>query len=160
MPQILNRHDRTEAFLKFLLFFLITIAVVLLAVYYDFKIPKAENARLKAEVNDQRLRTANQEAFVNKVDLAVQLLDSIDANPRNVGQLKTQLNAVLSDLEDIKRKEVSVYARTNTILLNKLNRLNLLYEENANMRKTNQELKQQNDLLKGAPQPQVIQVGN
>ncbi|HLA57996.1 MAG TPA: type VI secretion system TssO, partial [Puia sp.] len=78
MLKALNAKERNQAFLKFLLFFLLTLVLVVTAIYFDFKLPLKENNYLQKEIDQQRQIEHNQENFVNTMNEAVRLLDSLD----------------------------------------------------------------------------------
>ena len=63
MLQILNSTERNQAFLKFLLFFLITVSLIVWAVYFNVNMPRKENVILKSEVNATRQQESNQMLF-------------------------------------------------------------------------------------------------
>src|ERR1700754_2726433 len=98
MSQILNLNERNQAFLKFLLFFLATILLVILAVYFDFRFPTRENKLFSEEIEVQRQVDLNQEKFVATLQDASALLDSLDKQGVNAVQVNLQLGQKLQDL--------------------------------------------------------------
>jgi septal ring factor EnvC (AmiA/AmiB activator) len=117
MLQILNSRDRNQAFFKFLLFFTITVALVIFAVFFDFKMPTRENAMLHSEVNIQRQQEMNQLAFMNQVDQALVLLDSMSKPETNVNQVDLALSRKINDLMAIEENSHNLNKKLNKVLI-------------------------------------------
>ena len=109
MQQIMNSKERTRAYLKFLLFFVITMLVVVLAIYIDFCTPSRENKLLKEEVDLQRRQEANQQKFVDKMTRAITLLDSLNNSKNNTDQLRLQIGTQLEDLHKLQEDAGGLY---------------------------------------------------
>ena len=109
MQQIMNSKERTQAYLKFLLFFVITVIVVVLAIYIDFYTPSRENKLLKDEVDLQRRQEANQLKFVNKMTRAISLLDSLNNSKNNTDQLRLQIGTQIEDLRKLQENAGGLY---------------------------------------------------
>ena len=109
MQQIINSKERTQPYLKFLLFFVITVIVVVLGVLFDLYTPRKENKLLKDEVYLQRRQEANQQKFVEKMKQVTTLLDSFYSSKNNGSQLEFQLNAQLQDLQKLQESAGGLY---------------------------------------------------
>lgn len=133
MPQVLNAQERTQAFLKFLLFFVITVAVILFAVFFDFQMPTVQNKSLKEEVYIQRQQDANQERFANKMELTVALLDSMEKNPAMAPQLRPQFEVQVTELNALQENGTTTYAKMNSVIISKLIKINELYRNVADL---------------------------
>jgi|SRR5882757_1318542 len=121
MQQVLNSKERNEAFLKFLLFFLVTVILIVLAVFFNYRLPRSENKVLQEEVNMQRQQEAAQAKFVTKMNEAVVLLDSMDKGAANVEQVNSQLTGKLTEMELLRQKDdPSPYGRMHNAILDKL----------------------------------------
>lgn len=131
MSQVLNIQDRTQAFLKFVLFFCITILVLMIAIFFDFNMPTVENRALKEEVYSQRQRDASQERFSNKMEMAVTLLDSIEKNPALAPQLRPQFEVQITELNALQENGASSYAKMNSVIIAKLIKVNELFKNAA-----------------------------
>lgn len=165
MQQVLNTKERTQAFLKFLLFFVITMTVVLIAVYFDFRMPTVQNESLKEEVAMQRQQDANQERFANKMELAVALLDSMEKNPSVAPQLRPQFEVQVTELNALQENGTSTYAKMNTVIISKLIKINELYKNVADLNtralripQLEKEIKDLKDDARsnGIPQTQIV----
>src|ERR1700733_10967550 len=105
MQQILNSQERTQAFVKFLVFFLVTVALVMLAVFFNYHLPSRENKMLQDEVDVQRQQDANQQKFVNRMQEAIVLLDSLEVSNTNLEQINLQLNGKIGELAVLQQKD-------------------------------------------------------
>jgi hypothetical protein len=121
MQQVLNSKERNEAFLKFLLFFLVTVILIVLAVFFNYRLPRSENKVLQEEVNIERQQEAVQSKFVTKMTEAITLLDSMDKGTVNVEQINSQLSGKLTEMELLRQKDdPSPYGRMHNAILDKL----------------------------------------
>jgi hypothetical protein len=124
MAEILNIQDRSKSFWKFFLFFLVTILVIITAVFFDFRMPRIENQKLREEVRDQRLLSASQERFATKLEDVVLLMDSLDKerNPAMASQLKGSVESELKRLADLNpyQEEGTSYGKLNRIVIQRL----------------------------------------
>lgn len=121
MQQVINGKDRMQAYLKFLLFFVITVMVVVLAVYFDFYTPGRENKLLKDEVYVQRKQEANQQKFIDKMMRAVSLLDSMDKSAKDASQLQNQVHVLINDMTVLQENSGSIYGQLNNTVISELN---------------------------------------
>lgn len=121
MQQVINGKDRTQAYLKFLLFFVITVVVVVLAVYFDFYTPGRENKLLKDEVYVQRRQEANQQKFIDKMLRAVSLLDSMDKSAKDALQLQPQVQNLINDMTGLQENSGTMFGQLNNTIISELN---------------------------------------
>lgn len=117
MQQIINSKERTQAYFKFLLFFVITVIVVVMAIYFDFYTPSRENKLLKDEVYVQRRQEANQQKFVEKMTRAITLLDSLNNSKNYSEQLRFQINAQIDDLRKLQENAGGLYNDLNRAVI-------------------------------------------
>jgi hypothetical protein len=119
MQQVLNSQERNQAFLKFLLFFLVTVVLIITAVFFNFRLPVRENKMLQSEVDIQRTQDVSQQKFVGLMQDAVRLLDSLDKPGTNVEQINLQLNSKIHDLAGIEQNENTIYGKMDKIIIDK-----------------------------------------
>ena len=99
----INQAERRKAFLNFLLFFIITIGVIVLLIFFSIQVPFKENANWRnkiAQVENERLF---QQSFNNKMEEAMKLIDSMNvtqADPINDNKINNKLNEMASMLND------------------------------------------------------------
>jgi Type VI secretion system, TssO len=92
-----NQAERRKAFSNFLLFFIITVGVIITTVLFSFQVPFKENAKLR---NEKELRDNEKAAlmsFEHNLQEALNMLDTIDraSNPYVVqGLIENRLSAM------------------------------------------------------------------
>jgi hypothetical protein len=125
MQQVLNSKERNEAFLKFLVFFVVTLILVILAIYFNFRLPVRENKMLQDEIETQRQQDMNQTKFVAKMQEAVVLLDSLRKGGPNADQVNLQLNGKLAEMAGLQQKDNNLYGKMDKAIVEKFSDLQL-----------------------------------
>ena len=120
MQKILNSKERNEAFLKFLLFFGITVALIIIAVYFNFRLPLKENSKLREKITLQTQEEMNQEKFTENMDKAMAYLDSLDKDPKNMESIDILLTGKIRDLATLQEKGYSPYAKMNKVIIERM----------------------------------------
>lgn len=120
MLQILNSTERNQAFLKFLLFFLITVSLIVWAVYFNFRMPQKENVMLKSEVDVNRQKEANQLNFSTKLEETMILIDSLDKPNTNINQINLQIDEKIRDLSSLRETHTQTDGKINSYVINQL----------------------------------------
>jgi len=123
MQKILNNEERNQAFLKFLLFFLITIVLVVSAIFFNYRLPSKENKLLSDEVDIQRQQETNQIKFVGRLDDVNQLLDSLRKYPANFDVLSAQIAGHLAELTDLQLKDNTPYGKLDKAIVGNVSEL-------------------------------------
>lgn len=123
MQQVLNSQERNQAFLKFLLFFVITVALIIGAVFFNYKLPLRENRMLQSEVEVQRVQDANQQKFVTRMEEAIVLLDSMEKKGANFQQIDLQLGSKMGELATLQQKDITAYGKMNKVIVDRLQQL-------------------------------------
>lgn len=123
MQQVINSKERNQAFLKFLLFFLITIALAIAATYFDAQLPFTENRELQTQITVHSQEEVNQEKFVENMNQAFVYLDSLDKDLKNQDQIRMQLEGKIDDLFKLQQKGNSPYAKMNQVITYRLTEL-------------------------------------
>lgn len=97
---ILNKKERTSAFLLFLLMFIVTTGVLFFAIFFNYKLPIKENEVLKNE-NDKIVAEFNfQKMFSEKVEHIGVLIDSLDKAPESFQFIEQNITYELVDLKE------------------------------------------------------------
>ena len=130
----LNQSERRKAFGSFLLFFLITIAVVVIAVFSSMQVPFKDNQKLKKEkaANDKEMNILVE--FDKKMVHTTRLLDSFHL-ARNRFQAEADINKNLEDLASLANANGTgtIYSICTRIIDN----LNNLYNAKKDLRDQN-----------------------
>jgi len=97
---ILNKKERTSAFLLFLLMFIVTTGVLFFAIFFNYRLPLKENEVLKNE-NDKILAEFNfQKKFSEKIEHISVLIDSLDKSPESFQFIEQNISFELVDLKE------------------------------------------------------------
>ena len=108
--QVLNKQERTTAFFWFLLFFMITVGLFVLAVFFNYQVPVRENAELRKDLNTFRKEQAFQADFMQNLDKVKANLDSINLPNQNAIYMDQEIAKNLSSMHNaIPRDVVSHY---------------------------------------------------
>lgn len=102
-----NQEERKRAFFNFLLFFIVTVGVILTAVFFSFKVPLRENAQLRAEavrMDNERMVLSR---FEKKMQETVTMLDSINESGNQVPIIDNQISRNIEDLANMISDSVS-----------------------------------------------------
>lgn len=97
---ILNKKERTSAFLLFLLMFFVTTGVLFFAIFFNYRLPLKENEVLKNE-NDKILAEFNfQKKFSEKIEHIGILIDSLDKSPESFQFIEQNISFELVELKE------------------------------------------------------------
>jgi len=143
MLQILNSKERNQAFFKFLIFFLITVILIVWAIFFDYKMPVRENSMLQDKLTSQRQQEYNQQVFVQRMQETIQLLDSLDKPGTNQAQVSNQLSAKLSDLGELQGSSNTLNGKMNKVIVDRLADLHQTKQSNSKKSITLTELESQ-----------------
>jgi len=128
MSQVMNAHERQQAFWKFLFFFVLSTALIVGTVYFDMRIPTKDNEMLREQVSHYKIQATAQEKFVKSMDEARALIDSLNKPGSNVVYLNQQVAAKIRELTELQYKDSSIYSRLNKTVLD----VYLRYQESTN----------------------------
>ncbi len=104
--QVLNKQERTTAFLWFLLFFVVTVGLFVIAVFFNYQVPVRENTVLRKELNTFRQEQAFQADFSQNLDKVKANLDSINMPSQNAVYMDQQIGKTLSNMHDAIPRDV------------------------------------------------------
>ena len=94
-----NTKERRKSFFKFLLLFLLTIVSILVATYFNFKIPKEENNILKSKVVKVEQEMKFQKNFYREMVNVKNMIDSLDVPGQNFSYQKELISQKLVTLK-------------------------------------------------------------
>jgi Type VI secretion system, TssO len=117
-----NQAERRKAFSNFLLMFIITIALVVTAVFFGTRVPFAENEKMKEQINAYQNDRLFAEKFSAKISDIQALLDTLGGPNTQTEFINNQVNSLLADLQAMKDKTITgndnIYAKTLHALYN------------------------------------------
>lgn len=136
MLKVLNQKERNQAFIQFLFFFVVTTALIVGAIYFDFNLPVKQNRKYRDEISAGRNATMNQQRFIANMKTARLLLDSLDKSGVNIKQLDIQLTHKLNELSNFSQDDSSAYGLLNNALSDAFLELQRTKKDLANFRET------------------------
>ena len=95
-----NSKERRISFFKFLGLFLVTMLMIVGAVFFSYQIPKKENAELRAHTKVLEDGMVFQKNFYNEMRVVKSMLDSLDVPGQNVVYEKNLIAQKLATLEE------------------------------------------------------------
>lgn len=125
---VINAKERKQAFWKFLLFFLLSVAIILIAVYFDTLVPTKENRMMREQLAKFKIQEAAQDRFTNSMNEAKVMIDSLRKPGANQAYLNSQIMAKIRELTALQYKDSSMYSRLNTSVIDVFQR----YQEATN----------------------------
>lgn len=95
----LNAKERRSAFQRFLLFFTLTILVIVAAVFFGVKIPYAENEKLQAQLAAVDKENHFRDDFTLSMSEAQSLLDTVNMDPQKSGLLDGRITQKIQEMD-------------------------------------------------------------
>lgn len=117
MQKPLNIKERNQAFIKFLVFFLLAVTMVCGAVYFNFDVPRKENRLLKEKADQARAHMLAQEKFTNTLIKVKSLIDSLGKPGVNTMYLNQLVSAKLKELAELQFVDSSMQGNMNKTVL-------------------------------------------
>jgi cell shape-determining protein MreC len=96
--EILNKKERTSAFLLFLGMFAICMAVLIAALFFNYKLPMKENEVLRNENELMAKQLGYQQKFSDEFKNITKLLDSMQKTPERAPYIEQNISQKLGDL--------------------------------------------------------------
>lgn len=97
--EILNKKERTNSFLLFLLMFVITVGLLFSAFFFSYKLPWKENTVLRNENQKIRYEFLYQKKFIKDLEKVDKLIDSLENTREGYFFLEQSINADLIDIK-------------------------------------------------------------
>ncbi|NHN27613.1 type VI secretion system transmembrane protein TssO [Flavobacterium jejuense] len=154
---ILNKKERLNAFLLFLLMFFITTGVLITAIFFNFKLPLKENEVLKNENDKMNSQFNFNKEFTLKMEDIGKLVDSLDKAPLSFQFIEQSIGYELKELSESIPKDSTINPAlyqniiiTTKEFVNTKKRLLLTKDsekEIENLKRENESLKEDNKSL-------------
>ena len=94
-----NSKERRTSFLKFLALFVVTVGMIVTAVYFNFKVPSKENALLRETSKVIETEREFQDNFYKELVDVKGMIDSLDVPGQNTDYQNSQISKKLVDLQ-------------------------------------------------------------
>ena len=95
----LNAQERQKSFSRFLLFFVLTIAIIITAVFFGIKIPYAENEKLQEQLATIDKENHFRNDFTSAMSEAQSLLDTVNMDPQKSGLLDGRVTQKIQEMD-------------------------------------------------------------
>lgn len=96
-----NRKARRNSFLKFFLLFIVTVLIIVVALFFDFKImPFKENKVLREQAAQIEKEIQFQEGFSEDIKMLKGMVDSLDIPGQNRAFMNSMLSAQIVKLQE------------------------------------------------------------
>ena len=110
MEQVLNASQRNEAFVKFTVFFVLTIAVIIAAVYFNFRVPAEDNRQLRDKLSNHENQ---QEKFLMAMETSKKLIDSMGKSQQYSALLDKEIANHLIVVKNLADQSNGIYGTMN-----------------------------------------------
>jgi len=130
MEHVINAKLRNQAFWKFMIFFVVTVLIVITAVFFDYDVPNKENALLRGKIDDYETQSYNQQQFIASMEAAKKLIDSMVKSGEYDEFTVRKIAKHFDNLHDSKYMDSTIYATMNNemfIMLDDYSRLSKNY---------------------------------
>ncbi|SDE77660.1 hypothetical protein SAMN05421636_107213 [Pricia antarctica] len=97
--EILNKKERRNSFLLFLLMFVVTVGILFSAFFFSYKLPWKENRVLRTENQKIRYEFLYQKKFIKDLENIDTLIDSLENTREGYFFLEQSINADLIDIK-------------------------------------------------------------
>ncbi len=110
-----NQPERRKAFLNFLIFFIITIAVIVVTVFFSTQVPFEENRKMKEEITAYQKEQKFMVQFSGKLTDLQTLIDTLQVPSVQTDLIDNRITLAMSDLQAFKEKAMpgndNIYAK-------------------------------------------------
>lgn len=107
-----NSKDRSSAFGRFLLFFLLTVVVMAVAIFFGIRVPYAENNKLRERLSRVDSEIVFRENFMVSMMQAQTLLDSVNkVSPTMAGLIDGRITQCLQSMDAMIGKSDSTHSK-------------------------------------------------
>ncbi|NHE58470.1 type VI secretion system TssO [Cyclobacterium plantarum] len=118
MKNVLNARERNRALIVFVLSFIVTVSLIVAAVFFYTLIPADENALLREKIQDLEIQIHEQQPFIVAMEEIQYLTDSLqeigDINPL----VKSDIEQHLRIMDQHLQKDGEIFGRINTDIFN------------------------------------------
>jgi hypothetical protein len=96
-----NAKERNIAFIKYILLFIVTTGLIVLAVFFGTRLPFKENAYLRDKIKTMESQIGEERRFIGKMMNVKALIDSMNNPNVNVDYLQSLISSELAEVQNI-----------------------------------------------------------
>jgi len=94
-----NSTERSSAFTRFLLFFLLTIALIVTTIFFGIRIPYAENEKLREQLAIIEKENEFRDHFADNMQQAQSLLDTVNMDAAKSGLIDGRITQKIQEMD-------------------------------------------------------------
>ncbi len=94
-----NKSERNKAIFKFLLMLALTVGIIVVAVFFDYKVPSVENRYLHTQMEKTDKLMDIESDFAIKMDRIKSLIDTMDQPGVNAEYVEQLISARLAEMQ-------------------------------------------------------------
>lgn len=101
----INTQERRKSFQRFLLFFIITVAIMATTLFFGIKIPYAENDKIREQLTQMENENHFRDNFSSGMAETLALLDTVNLDAAKSGLIDGRITQKLQDLDAMVNKQ-------------------------------------------------------
>jgi hypothetical protein len=96
-----NAKERNIAFIKYILLFIVTAGLIVLAVFFGMRLPIKENAYLREKIRTMEQQIGEERRFIGKIQNIKVVIDSMELPNVNADYLQQLVSSELADVQNM-----------------------------------------------------------
>ncbi len=143
----LNAADRKSAFLYFLLFFAITVGLVVTAVFFGMQVPFKQNQQLQQKINTLQNEVVFADNFSSKMATTASVLDTVNKAGVQAELLDQNITDGLKSLSSMVNSDTAIDKKFYSSVIDNLRELQFAKKQLRDASSTNQDLTKYSQLI-------------
>lgn len=112
-----NIQERRKSFQRFLLFFILTVAVIIVTVFFGIRVPYAENEKLREQLAQVDKENQFRENFSTSMAEAQSLLDTVNMDAGRAGLIDGRITQKIQEMDAmINKSELGTKTLYNQVI--------------------------------------------
>ncbi|HUN03474.1 MAG TPA: type VI secretion system TssO, partial [Niabella sp.] len=99
-----NIQERNKSFQRFLLFFILTVAIIMVTVFFGIRVPYAENEKLREQIAQMDKENQFRENFSVSMAETQSLLDTVNLDVTRAGLIDGRITQKVQDMDALINK--------------------------------------------------------
>ncbi|MBK7098631.1 MAG: hypothetical protein IPH58_10095 [Sphingobacteriales bacterium] len=99
-----NIQERNKSFQRFLLFFILTVAIIMVTVFFGIRVPYAENEKLREQIAQMDKENQFRENFSVSMTETQSLLDTVNLDVARAGLIDGRITQKVQDMDALINK--------------------------------------------------------
>jgi hypothetical protein len=116
MAQVINTNERIQAFVQYIILFVVTVSLAIVAIYFNYQVPVKVNKVLKSEIAMHRNEDWQQRTLLTQIEEITKLMDSLKTSQSNEGYINNLIDQRMSYLANLNVNDSSINGRLSNLL--------------------------------------------